>query len=235
MFEGFLCDSITVPSCDKHNSKKSGDDQAIVSAFLMPLRNGSERYPLESEVKLAIENARPSFERAKRKAVNAPLLSDLPENLASYPNVAHIAPSANIRTWVRQLTAALVYDAAQVRDSSIKWGEVIAWSPNFIEANEPIPLTYNRAVSMFTKQTEIKAWLEGLQWLDGWSAYPKAYPLAIYSFDLYIQPEEIIFRHRFYRRYTWYVWFSCLPDTSLNLMQRVADEMSGRRQTRGRG
>src|SRR5258706_15617847 len=39
MFKGFSCDSITVPSCSTHNSEKGGADQAIVSAFLIPLFN----------------------------------------------------------------------------------------------------------------------------------------------------------------------------------------------------
>jgi hypothetical protein len=189
-----------------------------------------EKYPLESEIQLAIEQATPSFERAKRKAIDTPLLSDPPEHLVNLPNTAHIAPSSNIRVWVRQLTAALVYDAAKVRDSSIDWDSTFAWSPHFIAANEPLPLTSNYVGTMLVKQAEMKAQFEGLQWLNGWSAHPRSYPQIIYSFDLYIEREVVIFRHRFYNRYTWYVCFSPLPDTSSNLMQRVAAEMSRLRQ-----
>ncbi len=39
MFRKFDCDSITVPWCDDHNSSKSGEDQAIVSAFVQSLDN----------------------------------------------------------------------------------------------------------------------------------------------------------------------------------------------------
>lgn len=39
MFRAFDCDSITVPSCETHNSAKAGRDQAIVSAFLIPTQN----------------------------------------------------------------------------------------------------------------------------------------------------------------------------------------------------
>jgi hypothetical protein len=50
MFKGFECDSITVPSCDRHNSAKGGNDQAIVNGLLIPLFNGSNHYPLEDEI-----------------------------------------------------------------------------------------------------------------------------------------------------------------------------------------
>jgi hypothetical protein len=125
-FKGFSCDSITVPSCDKHNTRKSGNDQAIVSACLLALYNGSERYSVEADITKAIETAKPSFVRAKRKAVSAPLISNPPEDLVDLPNVAHLAASADIRSWVRQLTAALVYDANQAFDPNIKWNEAIA-------------------------------------------------------------------------------------------------------------
>ncbi|HEY4717548.1 MAG TPA: hypothetical protein VIH14_00910, partial [Anaerolineales bacterium] len=35
MFTGFDCDSITVPSCDKHNTRKNIGDRAIITAILM--------------------------------------------------------------------------------------------------------------------------------------------------------------------------------------------------------
>lgn len=221
MFRGFDCDSITAPSCDDHNSKKSGSDQAIVSAFLIPLKNGADRYSLEPEIEFAIKKAASSFKRAKRKAINAPLLSDPPANLMDMPDVAHITPSTNIHGWIRQLTAALVYDATKAHDSSIEWDDVFAWSPDFIGMDEPISLTPSHAFSTLTTQQKIKAEFEGLQWLNGWSARPRPYPSTIYSFDLCIRSEDVVFRHRFYGRYTWYVWICPLPDTLLKLKQKL--------------
>jgi len=123
MFKEFSCDSITVPSCEDHNSAKGGSDQAIVSAFLIPLYNGIGRYSLEGEVLKAIKVAEPSFERAKRRAVNSALLKNPPEALKDLPNLAYLVPSIDIGAWIRQLTAALVYDGTQVFDPTIGWSE----------------------------------------------------------------------------------------------------------------
>jgi hypothetical protein len=61
MFRGFPCDSITVPSCYEHNSAKGGADQAIVSTFLVPLKNGIGTYTLDEDVLKAIKRAEPRF------------------------------------------------------------------------------------------------------------------------------------------------------------------------------
>jgi hypothetical protein len=70
MFKLFQCDSITVPSCDEHNTRKSGHDQAIVNALLIPLYTGRHRYPLEPEIESVIQDAFPSFERTKRSVIS---------------------------------------------------------------------------------------------------------------------------------------------------------------------
>lgn len=221
-FRGFPCDSITVPSCDKHNTKKSGNDQAIVSAFLIALRNGSERWSLEPEVKVAIQRALPSFERAKRKAIDIPLISDQPKYTANLPNVSHIAPSASIRSWARQLTAALVYDVANEFVASVVWDTAIAWSPNFVESNEASPMQFSHVVSVLTKKEETKESLDSLEWRNGWSAHPRPYPPFIYTFDIHIEPGGVIFRHWFYKRFFWYVWFNAEPDVTAKLLEKAS-------------
>jgi hypothetical protein len=161
-FKGFPCDRITVPACDEHNNHKSGNDQAIVSAFLLSLHNGSERYSLDEDVLKAIENAKPSFVRAKRKITSTALLSDPPSNLVDLPNLAHLSPAANIRSWVRQLTAALVYDANETYDPNIKWDEAVAWSPHWIGSDVPSPIESKQVVSILTQHHDTRTWIEGL-------------------------------------------------------------------------
>jgi hypothetical protein len=221
-FKGFPCDSITVPSCDKHNTEKSGNDQAIVNAFLIALRNGSERWPLEPEIKDAISRALPSFELTKRKAVDMPLITDPPVCIADFPNVSHIAPSASIRSWVRQLTAALVYKAANEYKASMVWDTVIAWSPNLVESDEASPMQFSQVVSVLTKKEETKESLDSLKWVNGWSAHPRSYPPFIYTFDIHIASGEVIFRHWFYKRFLWYVWFNAGPNIIAKLLERVS-------------
>ena len=41
MFRAFECDSITVPSCDEHNTRRSASDQAIVSADIRNIEDSA--------------------------------------------------------------------------------------------------------------------------------------------------------------------------------------------------
>lgn len=223
MFKGFPCDSITVPSCKAHNSSKAGDDQAIVSAFLIPLCNGMDSYSWEDDVISAIQTAQSSFERAKRRAVDIPLLKNPPQALKDLPNVAYLVPSIHIRDWIRLLTAGLVYDAVQGFDSTINWPEIIVWSPDWIAAKEPASLDLEQVISMMKKQNEIHLPLEQLNWESGWSAHPNPYPSVIYAFQVYFESnQKIIFRHRFYNRFTWYACFSAAQETIAKLEGKLA-------------
>lgn len=151
MFKAFSCDSITVPACKKHNSCKGGSDQAIVSSFLVPLYNGREKYNLEPEILKAIEQAKSAFIRTKRRAIDSPLFNDTPEEFKDLPNLAYIVPEMDIKSWVRQLTAALVCDAIQDIDYTIKWEDAMSWSPDFIEASKPESLRFENGVSILRK------------------------------------------------------------------------------------
>ncbi|ADG92894.1 hypothetical protein Arnit_1235 [Arcobacter nitrofigilis DSM 7299] len=224
MFKAFSCDSITVPACKKHNSCKGGSDQAIVSSFLVPLYNGREKYNLEPEILKAIEQAKSAFIRTKRRAIDSPLFNDTPEEFKDLPNLAYIVPEMDIKSWVRQLTAALVCDAIQDIDYTIKWEDAMSWSPDFIEASKPESLRFENGVSILRKNYNIKLRLEQLVWINGWSAHPRAYPKIIYYFQLYFKPTEIVFRHKFYNQYTWYVWFSASQQTISKLKDKISSQ-----------
>lgn len=221
MFKGFSCDSITVPSCEKHNSSKGGSDQAIVSAFLVPLYNGREDYDLEDEILRAIELAKSSFPRTKRRAIDSPLFNDGPQELRDLPNLAYLIPEMDIKGWIRQLTAALVYDAIQNFDDTITWNDVNPWSPDWVEASGPTSVTFEESVSTLDRKRTVQSQLENFDWIDGWSAHPRPYPSIIYHFQVHFEPTEIIFKHKFYNRYNWYVWFSASPETISKLNDKL--------------
>jgi hypothetical protein len=223
MFKGFSCDSITVPSCKDHNSVKGGADQAIVSAFLIPLYKGRKEYSLEGEVLKAIRVAKPSFEHVKRRAIDSPLLRNPPEALKDLPNVAYLVPDMNIRAWVCQLTAALVYDATQVFDPAIVWPEAVIWSPTWLAAEGPTSLEYEQVIAEGKKCREIQLRLDQFAWEDGWSAYPRPYPGTIYAFQVHFEPNcEVIFKHTFYNSYIWYAWFSASSGVVAKLREKLA-------------
>ena len=162
MFKAFQCDSITVPSCDEHNSKKCGHDQAIVSAFLIPLHTGRKRYPLEPEIIQAIELALPSFERSKRFAVQSPFLKDPPDDLVDLPNLAHLEPSVKVANWVRQLTAGLVYSKIELSSTTISWSKATTWSPDWFPTYSPGPIPHREVVENIKVKQKHRAMLDKL-------------------------------------------------------------------------
>ena len=223
MFRAFTCDSITVPSCEQHNNSKGGNDQAIVSAFLIPLSNGADKYPLEDDVLKAVQIAQSSFERVKRRAIDSSLFRNPPEILQDLPDLAYLIPDMDIREWIRQLTAALVYDCIQYFDPEINQSKIISWSPDWLSAGGPASLKLEQVQTTLLKNREIQTRLEELIWYDGWSAYPQPYPSIIYKFQVHFEPDnEVIFRHTFYNRYRWYAWFSVSNPTVAKLKHKLS-------------
>jgi len=89
-----------------------------------------------------------------------------------FPYVSHIAPSANIRLWVKQLTAALIYDAGERSDSIVNWDEVSVWSPDLIPEDNASPLPVERVLPILLEYRRRAIELEALSWYPGWSAHP---------------------------------------------------------------
>src|SRR6185436_800474 len=106
-------------------------DQAIVSAFLLPLFSGKDLYQLELEIVYAIQLAMPSFERAKKKALSMKLIDD---PFLDLPNTSYLSADAKFWQWIRQLTAALVFDATEIFVGNVNWDETMAWSPHRIQS-----------------------------------------------------------------------------------------------------
>jgi hypothetical protein len=185
----------------------------------MPLAGGGDRFPLEPEVKAAIERARSSFEYAKRSALDVPLLKNPPRRMRCLPNVSYLQPSVNIKAWIRQLTATLVWNALKKRDSVICWDEVVAWSAELMESDDFSSLSTADAVGVVRKKRKLKAQLDDLSWADGWSAHPRPYPAVIYHFWLHFMPQEVVFKHQFYNAYTWYAWVSEVSDATADALR----------------
>ena len=225
MFRGFLCDRITVPSCDTHNSHKSGADQAVVAAFLTPLRwklqkSAEAAATLSPEVIKAIEIASQSFERAKRKAVPTYLLKNPPPHLADQPSVAYITPQVEIRAWIRQLSAAVLHSALRIEAHSSQWEEALVWSPSWVPGPSPEPLDFESVRDDFLRGEPLKTELEALPWEAGWSAHPRPYPSTLYHFDVHFKSRgSIVLRHHFYGNYTWYVAIS-MPSKAVNTIKQ---------------
>jgi hypothetical protein len=236
MFTHFDCDCITVPSCDKHNTKKSIGDRAIITAIIMGASqtfNHRDKLsvPLDRltpNVLAAIKLVEPNFHQAKNEVELRDFLINPPDGLdipIPYTQLGIIIPG-----WIRQLTAALVWSLIGRHEPNIAWDEVRVWSPGLVMTSEPI--TSENAVSLLSKHHDLEQYFNKMPWRLGWSAYPKKYPADIYSFDLCF-PEDIEnwqgmnvgFRHRFYNGISvWYVWLKAPQEIVNALVVAAADK-----------
>jgi hypothetical protein len=225
MFKPFECDSITVPSCDEHNTKKSGRDQAIVSAFLLPLYTGRDQYDLEPEIEQAIDAALLSFERVKHNAIRTSFIKDPPPTLVDLPDLAYLVPEVDTSAWIRQLTAGIVYNGIGPGSQTIALSKAKAWSPNRFPSDSPVPSKHADEVLQISQEyDERRLELDKLTWQEGWSATPRPYPKIIYSFQVHLGAEkDIIFRHKFYNRYTWYVQFRISGSNLARLIEKLSN------------
>lgn len=222
MFKSFDCDSITVSSCDLHNSEKSGRDQAIIHGFFKSLRYYYDT--LDGDVLKVFNLVEPAFQYTKRTAIEAKMFRNPSNQVEQLPPIAYLPPEIDMPGWVRQLTAAIVYSGTQSYDPSVKWEEIKVASPAWVPAAEPESVDEYKAISYFIKWDEVKNNMADLKWRDGWSAHPRSYPSSIYAFRLHFFTDEIILNHLFYERYSWYVWIPGKKKLITKLEAKIKEE-----------
>lgn len=206
LFKGFVCDRITVPSCELHNNDKAGDDQTIIHGFLKALK----AYATNQDTALAIKKASSGFDYTKN---TAPILPFIPKG----PKFPYI--TADILSWMCKLTAGLVYHALQRRDTDIKWDQDSVFSSHYWEGPPLIP--GDERLKQFEEKVAKQNFFRSKQWQNGWSATPNPYPTDIYSFEICTTPEKTWFKHNFYKSFEFYVEFSHTPKTSLALTKKA--------------
>jgi len=223
MFKGFGCNFIIVPSCDEHNSKKSGNDLAIVAAYIEAI-NGMLQdatitdSELPRDVQKAVKRARGKkwFENAKNKV-------DLHPYIIDGIMLPRFASDFNISDWMRQLTAALVWNATGYYDAEIGWdkkdkNEPFTWSAQHSLGSK----SETEEIRLSFRNWQIERYCDSLPWLRGWASYAA----DIYNFQMTFlsnpqewQGREVMFKHQFYRTYDWYVGFSTSSKTKQLLKQ----------------
>jgi len=232
MFEAFSCDSITVPSCDKHNTEKGLDDRAIVEFLIKGSFVGLRYGSLTPNIFKAMEKAEPKLGNADEVSLRS-WLNDPQGELGS--SLAYLDGSIDIKVWMRQLTAALVWSATGNFDESIEWDNARVSSPEFIQSEGGLEIEQARLELQRSRVAKAEITKAILSWWRGWSAYPRSYPFDIYHFEIgfssqdFLQENsesEIIFKHSFYRHYSWYVRFAASKETKKNIsnvVKRVQD------------
>jgi hypothetical protein len=236
MFEAFDCDSITVPSCERHNTAKSLDDRAIVTFFLRGMYYSLKTGSLTTNQLKALDV--PEYKPAKANEVTLqPLVRD-PLGVVDAP-LSHIDETKKVKDWMRLLTAALTWSVQGNYDPSVNWDQAIVWSPEY--AADTGQLDIEQAGFRLGKLRSIKTEVDRISvyWWPGWTSYPKGYPPDIYRFHVSLLPSqyllkngsksEVIFRHRFYGQFQWYVWFTAsetVKTTIASALQEISSKSS---------
>lgn len=203
MFNAFQCDSITVPSCHEHNGSMSGQDQAFVAGFIKSLEAGNYLLTPNVQTAIAYESKKSTFATTNKTAQLKQLIRNPSKALASLPDVTYITYSPV--DWVIKITAALVYDATGKYENSINWNEVAYFNPSFY-SGRPTGMSEKDVFQLASGIEDKKSLWESLNWLNGWSASPIAYPADIYRFYVSFH-KPILFKHVFYDNFTVYIGF----------------------------
>ncbi len=223
MFAAFDCDRITVPSCEKHNTEKAGNDRAVITALIRTLHQTLEHRDstnsLPENVLKAINFLEPDFHQANRELTSQSLLAD--------PELDFKIPKLNISIfdWIRQLSAAMVWRATGEFDSSIDWSKADIWNALYLQDSnswQVLDIAWQAEINHASEQI-----IESSDWKLGWSSTPRRYPSDIYNLKMCFSPPfeqrkgvEVAFRHQFYSCLNWYVWF--VPSHKIKMLLEEA-------------
>ena len=219
MFRGFSCDRITVPSCPVHNTNKGDRDAAILRGMLISLDVKPDRDSLNPDVLKAIEDARPYFHEVKRQVTVGPAIKNPPKELDT--SAAYLLNSrADIDSWIRQLTAGLVYSALGRKVPSFRWDEARVFSSSAFGMAEPNGEDFDLVRQRAELNEQRIQLFTALPWQSGWNKRGRiVYPASLFRFQLLPCCEFAALYLVFFDDFEWTVVFKA--------EQSVIEELSG--------
>jgi hypothetical protein len=229
-FEGTPCSSITVPACVKHNSDKARSDLAIKAALLRGVEEmipPSERAHIPIPLRRSIEAMQDQYRHAGGLVTMKPFISDHPDDAGLQFPFLHEA--AQIDSWVRMLTADLVWSVTGTHESGSDWAEAWIWSPSYYPGRKGEPFSFERCRAMIDKL--VYTWRnldESGTWRPGWQPHPHPFPAELYRFDVCLpskRPPTVVFRHQFFRSHPYFGCFSATEWTSATFDQFLGAEL----------
>jgi hypothetical protein len=197
MFRGFRVDSLTVPSCTEHNSKKSFDDEAIIKTMLLSLEKNA--VVLNNDVKLALEIVKPHYNQVKNKVSEKTIYS---QNNINY-DFAVLDNNVDLSNWIRKLSAGLICYKSKFYDCNNQFDQSFVFERNTYP-NYETPCDLSIFGIEYNKKIEFTKIIEMGDWLTGWNDKKYIYPEAIYSFFYKFVGKRIVIKHIFYQQYTYY-------------------------------
>jgi hypothetical protein len=215
IFRGFKVDCMTVPSCDKHNTKKTGDDEAIVKSMLMALEKGD--VSLNDDVKLALEIVKQHFHQVKRKASERTLYKHKDKDY----NFIILSPEVDLSDWIRKLSAGLIYYKTKFFDCNNQFANSIVFERNSYH-NHETPKDLSFYEEEYNRKMELVRLLENVDWINGWNDTKNIYPETLYAFYYsFIGEKSIIIKHIFYQQFTHVNLIELSDETLINLKKKL--------------
>ena len=201
IFKGFKINRITVYSCDKHNSKKSCKDEAIVKAMLMAIDN-SFNIKITPELAKALEEVEEHLDQVKKLIKKEQIIKDSKEKTIC------LDESVDLDNWIKQLSAGMIYYKIKKFDNENKFSESKVFERNSFSKNI-------KTFEDFQTERKRKIKLQNLSDVGGWqkSWLPENYyPEILYFFEYKFIGNYILIKHVFYKCFV----FNNLIEISIN-------------------
>jgi hypothetical protein len=193
MFKGFNINRMTVPSCNDHNTNKSGEDESIIKAMLMAIEK-SKNNNLNQEMLIALDEVKGHYEQVKKKVTEEKVYVDYDKEIVC------LDVSIKLDHWIKELSAGMIHYKIKCFDVNNKYDD-----SKVVERN-----SYSKNIAYlkdFEKERNEKIKLQKLIeigiWCDGW--IPKnGYPENLYFFKYKFRNSSIIIKHIFYKSFVYY-------------------------------
>lgn len=219
MFKGFDCDSITVPSCEAHNTSKCCDDQTIIDLLMHGVDWRRTRASISQHAAKALLLRSSSFSHTKRRIDHAKLV-DHP----MLPRIPYLEPGTDIYGWMQHVVAGLVFDGVGFHDASVDWSTALVFSPTFLPVPKTPAVSRKEGAEWLKQRVEMADSADrSFEWFEGWSAEPKPYPRDVFFFDVGFNDEGFVgLSLQFYGDSRWYVVPGRSDRTRRALRERLA-------------
>jgi hypothetical protein len=207
VFKGLKINRITVPSCDEHNTSKSGEDEAIVKSMLLTIERNKEII-LAPEVVIALNEVKDHYNQVKGTVTEDAIYLDYDKKIVC------LDASVDLTKWIKELSAGMICYKIKCFDSNNNYKDSRVFERNSYSKN-------TKKLIDFEKERNEKIRLQELseigEWNDGW--IPESiYPDALYYFKYKFICSSIHIKHVFYRSFTYYNIIEISKETKNKLL-----------------
>jgi len=204
---------------------KAGSDNAIKAALLRGIDvmiTTDAQSAVPGGVQRSIASMRPKYRQANGLVTMKPLVSDHPDDAGV--ELPFISNSTGVESWVKMLTAALLWSVTGKHDSGSDWNRASVFSPSYIPGNRDTDLTPEHLAAAYDRNLYTWRNLEDSgQWQHGWQPDSGPFPPEIYRFDVCLdtaarRPTAVI-KHHFFCKHPYYVCFETSQEV-ISIMDR---------------